>query len=161
MPMPNNEGKQKYIVTVTVQCNAVLVVKTLTVWGPTEVDWCVMFSQAGTLFSWPPLLHCLLWGASLVVCVWSPTYRQEHLALSLSGYLWMVLAGRRGMCAHSGYFKICQCAPVGLVEEFCCGCHLDITSPVSAGDLISHYAALHWRHTVCSGLALLFLPLHC
>ena len=55
----------------------------------------------------------------------------------------MVLAGRRGMCAHSGYFKICQCALVGLVEEFCCGCHLEITSPVSASDLISHYAALH------------------
>ena len=86
---------------------------TLTVRGPTELDWCVMFSQAGTLFSWPPLLHCLLRGASLVVCVWSPTYRQEHLALSLTGYLWMVLAGRRGMCAHSGYFKICQCALVG------------------------------------------------
>ena len=42
------------------------------------------------------------------------------------------------MCAHSGYFKICQRALVGLVEEFCCGCHLEITSPVSASDLISH-----------------------
>ena len=50
----------------------------------------------------------------------------------------MVLAGRRGMCAHSGYFKICQCALVGLVEHFCHGCHLEITSPVSASDLISH-----------------------
>ena len=54
----------------------------------------------------------------------------------------MVLAGRRGMCAHSGYFKICRCAPVGLVEEFCCGCHLDITSPVSASDLISQGCVL-------------------
>ena len=42
------------------------------------------------------------------------------------------------MCAHSGYFKICQCALVGLVEEFCCVCHLEITSRESASDLIFH-----------------------
>ena len=67
------------------------------------------------------------------------------------------------MCAHSGYFKICQCALVGLVEQFCHGCHLEITSLVSASDLISHiHAALHLLNTHCiSGLALLFLPLHC
>ena len=34
--------------------------------------------------------------------------------------------------------KYVKCALVVLVEQFCHGCHLEITSPVSASDLISH-----------------------
>ena len=63
--------------------------------GPCLVDLHYCTDSCGSQFS------CLFLVCSLLT---------GHLALSLSGYLWMVLAGRRGMCAHSGYFKICQCA---------------------------------------------------
>ena len=124
---------------------------------------CYVLTGGGPVFSWPPLLHCLLQGASFNSCLFLVCYLQTgHLALSLSGYLWMVLAGRRGMCAHSGYFKICQCALVGLVEQFCHGCHPGNYQPSVCQWPDFPYAALHQLKTHCiSGLALLCLPLHC